>query len=45
MRTPPKMGVFPEEPVVERDGKSKDRAIEISREELCILADNADCVP
>ena len=41
----PKNGGVLEEPVVNRDGKSKDRAIEITREELCILADNADCVP
>lgn len=41
----PKNGGVPEEPVVERDGKSKERAIVISREELCILANNADCVP
>lgn len=40
-----KNGGVPEEPAVERDGKSKERAIVISREELCILADNADCVP
>lgn len=41
----PIFGGVPEEPVVERDGKSKDRAIIITREELCILADNADCMP
>lgn len=41
----PENGGVPEEPAVERDGKSKDRAIVITREELCILADNADCVP
>ena len=37
--TPKNEGVL-EEPGVDRDGKSKERAIEITREELCILTDN-----
>lgn len=36
----PKNGGVLEEPVVERDGKSKETAIIISREKLCILVDN-----
>ena len=36
----PKNGGVLEEPVVDRDGKSEDRAIEITREELAILVDN-----
>lgn len=36
----PKNGGVQEEPVVENDGKSKETAIIISREKLCILVDN-----
>ena len=36
----PILGGVQEEPAVERDGKSKERAIVITREELCILVDN-----
>ncbi len=36
----PKNGGVREEPAVERDGKSKETAIVITREELCILVDN-----
>ena len=36
----PKNGGILEEPKVERDGKSKETAIIISREKLCILVDN-----
>lgn len=36
----PKNGGVPEEPAVERNGRSKETAIVIDREKLCILVDN-----
>lgn len=41
----PKNGGVPEEPEVKREGKSKETAIVIDREKLCILVDNQNYKP